>query len=120
MEKINALRWIAGALVVLGTAAAYAQGGDTDAAALPSAGSVPSAKAQRKADRLLAKEVRHTLVRVKGLDSGGIVVFARRGAVTLGGSVPEPGQITSAVSAAKDVKGVDTVKNSLTVKALGQ
>lgn len=120
MKKIKLIGSVAGAFIVLGTAISHAQGSEADTAASPSAGSAPGTKAVRSANRLLEKEVRRTLVRVKGLDSDKIVVFASGGVVTLGGSVPEPGQIAIAFSAAKGVKGVHAVKNSLTVKALGQ
>lgn len=66
------------------------------------------------------KQVRSALVRVKGLDSGSVVVVANGSVVTLGGSVPDASQIPTAVSAAQGVKGVSEVHNSLTIKARGQ
>ena len=83
MKKISITGRAAGALVVLAMSSAYAQGSQSDAAVSQSSSSVPSAKAVRKADRLLAKDVRHTLVRVKDLDSSRMVVFAKNGVVTL-------------------------------------
>jgi hyperosmotically inducible protein len=120
VKEINFIRWVAGALVVLAAATVHAQGSETEAVAQASAGSVPSAKSIRAANRQLAKTVRRTLVKVKGLDSGNIVVVAKGSTVLLGGSVPDASQIALAVSSAKGVKGVGTVNNSLSVKQLGQ
>ncbi|SDC80133.1 BON domain-containing protein [Paraburkholderia lycopersici] len=118
--------WMAAALLaaIIGVPGAYAQSqGDSGvAASAPAAVSAPaqSRKEKRRADRALAKTVRRALVRVKGLDSGRIVVIAQGGAVTLGGSVPDAGQIDVAVAAAKGVNGVRDVTSSLSVKAPGQ
>lgn len=120
MKKQSLIKSVIGACVVLGTAAAYAQTSDTASIGLATVGSAPSAKETRKANRLLEKQVRSALVRVKGLDSGSVVVVANGSVVTLGGSVPDASQIPTAVSAAQGVKGVSEVHNSLTIKARGQ
>lgn len=119
MKKQTLIKWSVGACVVLGMTAAYAQAGSTGAAA-PAASPAQSAKQIRKANRLLAKQVRSALVRVKGLDSSDVVVIAKGSAVTLGGSVPEASQIPLAASAARGVPGVSEVNDALTVKAPGQ
>lgn len=120
MKQFSVIRWVASVLVVLGTVSAYAQSGDTDAAATASTAMAPSAKSISAANRQLSKSVRRTLARVKGLNSGSIVVVAQGGVVTLAGSVPDPSQIEVAVSAAKGVKGVNAVSDKLTIKAEGQ
>lgn len=120
MKKHNLIKWVVGGFVVLGTAAAYAQTSDTASTESAALSSAPSAKETRKANRLLAKQVRRALVRVKDLDSGSVVVIAKGSVVTLGGSVPDAGQIPRAVSAAQGVTGVSEVHNSLTIKARGQ
>lgn len=120
MKKHSLIKCAVGAFVVFGTVAAYAESSDTASTASAAANSAPSARQIRKANRLLAKQVRSALVRVKGLDSSGIVVIAKGSVVTLGGSVPDASQMPLAVSAAQGVKGVSEVHNSLTIKALGQ
>lgn len=113
-----------GLLVAMGAANVHAQAGATPASEVAPASAPASQKAlrkaERKADRQLAKAVRRALVKVKGLDSGQIVVVAKNGAILLGGSVPTASQIDLAVPAARGVRGVSTVNNGLTVKALGQ
>lgn len=127
MKKNRLVRWTAGALFVtaigaFGALGAYAQpqGGSDVIASAPATTPAQSKGAIRKADRLLAKQVRQALVRVKGLDSGRIDVIARSGKITLGGSVPEAGQIDLAIASAKGASGVSDVTNSLSVKAPGQ
>ena len=120
MKEINFIRWAAGAALVLAAATVYAQGSETDAVVQATGASAPSAKSIRAANRQLAKTVRRALIKVKGLDSGKIVVVAKGGAVLLGGSVPDANQIELAVSSAKTVNGVISVNNSLTVLQVGQ
>lgn len=131
VKNDKVVRWTAWALLaaamgVFGGPGAYAQipapaGSDVTASGATAAATpAQNRRAIRKADRLLAKQVRQALVHVKGLDSGRVVVVARSGAVTLGGSVPEAGQIDLAIAAAKGVRGVVDVTNGLSVKAAGQ
>ncbi|WP_028217282.1 BON domain-containing protein [Paraburkholderia oxyphila] len=119
MKKHTLIRWTVAAFVVLGTAAAYAQASDTETGTPAAASAAPSAKAMRKANRLLSKRVRSVLVKVKGLNSSAIVVIAKGSVVTLGGSVPDSSQIPLAVSAAQGVQGVTEVHESLTIKQPG-
>lgn len=123
-NKNRLAQWTAGVLLAaaLGAQAAYAQpqGDSAVTASAPTMTPAQNRRAIRKADRLLAKQVRRALVRVKGLDSTQIVVIARGGDVTLGGSVPEAGQIALAHTAAQGVSGVRSVSDSLSVKAPGQ
>lgn len=121
---------LAAAFCVFGVVGAYAQpegdsgdSGVTGAAAEKRpAEKRPAAnwKLMSKADRLLAKQVRRALVRVKGLSADRIVVIARNGEVTLGGSVPDAQQIGVAVATAKGVSGVREVTDSLSVREPGQ
>lgn len=124
MKNISLISVAGSALLVFGAATAHAQGSEAEpqvsATALALASAPPSARSIRHANRLLAKDVRRTLVRVKGLDSRSIVVIARGDAVTLGGSVPDASQIELATTAAKGVKGVASVSEKLTVRAQGQ
>jgi hyperosmotically inducible periplasmic protein len=118
MKKHGFIKWIVVTFVVLGTADAYAQKTDADTVAQVASG-VPSAKAIRKANRLLSKQVHRALVKIKGLDSSAIVVIAKGSVITLGGSVPDASQIPLAVSAAQGVQGVSQVHNNLTIKQPG-
>jgi hyperosmotically inducible periplasmic protein len=117
MKVMHSVKMVGCALVVLASftsISAYAQ--TSDATATPSA-AAPSSK---QANRALQKSVRHTLARTKGLDVGNIIVRARSGAVTLEGTVPELAQGDIATKAAQGVAGVTSVKNALTVRAIGQ
>ena len=120
MKLTSLLRLAGGLLVVLGTVTAYAQTSSAPAEASTEAPASASARSIRQANRLLARDVRRTLVRVRGLDSGNIVVVARGGSVMLGGSVPAASQIELATEAAKGVKGVTSVSEKLTIRAVGQ
>lgn len=122
MKKASLITTLACSLLLLGTASAWAQdpasGASAGAPAMTSTAQSP--KAMRKANRLLAKNVRRALVKVKGLDSTNLVVSAKSGAVLLGGTVPEAGQIQMAVTTAQGVSGVQSVQNAIRVKAIGQ
>jgi hyperosmotically inducible periplasmic protein len=117
MKAFSAIKMIGGALVVLASLNAYAQGSDAAATAATTA---PTAKQTKAANRALQKKVRATLARTKGLTVGNIIVRARDGAVTLEGSVPEQAQIELATNAAQGVAGVTSVKSALTIRAIGQ
>ncbi|MDE1182559.1 BON domain-containing protein [Paraburkholderia sp.] len=116
MKATKAIKLVSGALIVLASLNAYAQ--SSDAAA--TAPAPTSAKATKSANRALAKNVRRALSKTKGLSVSNIVVRARSGAVTLEGSVPEQAQADLATTAAQGVSGVTSVKNALTIRAIGQ
>lgn len=97
---------------------AYAQSSDATAASAPAA--APSAKSVKASNRALQRSVRKALSKTKGLSVTNITVRARSGAVTLEGSVPEQPQIDLATQAAQGVAGVTSVKNALTIRAIGQ
>jgi osmotically-inducible protein OsmY len=119
MKAFPAIKMIGGALVVLASLNAYAQSSDAAATAAPAA-SAPTAKQARAANRALSRKVRGVLARTKGLSVSNITVRARDGAITLAGSVPEQAQIDLATNAAQGVPGVTSVKNALTIRAMGQ
>jgi hyperosmotically inducible protein len=117
MKVMHSVKLVGCALVVLASfssISAYAQA--SDAMAAPSA-AAPSSK---QANRALQKSVRRALAKAKGLDVSNILVRARGGAVTLEGTVPELQQGDIATQTAQGVAGVTSVKNALTVRAIGQ
>ncbi|SPB17706.1 transport-associated protein [Caballeronia novacaledonica] len=121
MKSRKSLAVAAGMLAVavsinVGMGSAYAQ--SSDAAATTSA--APSAKSTKAANRQLAKDVRRSLTKVKGLSVSKISVRANGGAVTLAGTVPDASQIDKATEAAKGTAGVTSVKNALTIREIGQ
>ena len=79
----------------------------------------PNKKQMRAADRMLARAVRKSLTKVKGLDSSAITVLARDGKVTLDGTVPDENEVLSAVQAATATQGVTTVDNRLSMREAG-
>lgn len=119
MKAFPAIKMIGGALIVLASINAYAQGD----AASPAEAQAPSAKQVTKqahaADRALSKKVRGVLAKTKDLSVSSITVRAHNGDVTLAGSVPEQAQIDIATQAAQGVAGVKSVKNALTIRAEG-
>jgi len=92
----------------------YAQSSDAMAGANMSS-SAPSAKSASTADRALARSVRHALARAQGFDVSGVFVRARSGAITLSGTVRNSDQIRQAEEITKNVQGVTSVSNKLTL-----
>ena len=79
-----------------------------------------SSKAVMKAaDRQTARGVRRVLTRTKGLPALDIRVFAKAGAVTLVGTVPDSSQIDLASTVAAAAPNVKSVRNLLTVRVAG-
>ncbi|MGF6781312.1 BON domain-containing protein [Paraburkholderia sp. GAS334] len=98
---------------------ASAQDGNSSAVvASADAGSAPSAKSVRAANRKLAKNVRTAMAKVKGIDMTQLFVYAKGGVVTLSGSVPKSDQVVRAGEIAKSVPGVSSVDNRLSVYAI--
>jgi hyperosmotically inducible periplasmic protein len=118
MKAFQAIKVIGGALIVVASLNAYAQSSDAMSASAPAA--APSAKATKASNRALQRSVRKALSKTKGLSVTNITVRARSGAVTLEGSVPEQPQVDLATQAAQGVAGVTSVKNALTIRAIGQ
>jgi hyperosmotically inducible protein len=118
MKAFQAIKVIGGALIVVASLNAYAQ--SSDAMAASGAMAAPSAKSTKASNRALQRSVRKALSKTKGLSVNNITVRARSGAVTLEGSVPEQGQSDLATQAAQGVAGVTSVKNALTIRAIGQ
>ena len=119
MKAFPAIKMIGGALVVLASLNVYAQNNDAASATAPAA-SAPTAKQVRAANRALSRKVRGALAKTKGLTVSNITVRARDGAITLAGSVPEQPMIELATTAAQNVPGVTSVRNALTIRAIGQ
>lgn len=109
---------IGATLVALSIGVAHAQT-DTGASAPVPASSKESRKQLRAENRALAKRVRQALAHTKGLTSSGITVIAKSGAVTLTGTVPDQAQIGLAEATAKNVSGVTSLKNNLTLDIVG-
>ena len=87
-------------------------------AASAEAVSTPSAKSVREANRKLAKNVRTAMAKAKGIDMTQLFVYAKGGVVTLSGSVPKSNQVNRAGEIAKNVPGVSSVDNRLSVYAI--
>ncbi|RFU49834.1 BON domain-containing protein [Paraburkholderia sp. DHOC27] len=122
MKAMQAFRLVGGALIAVISIHAWSQSSDaaatTDQSAAPQT-SHSSAKASRKANRVLSRKVLTALSK-HGVSTDQINVVAKGGTVTLEGSVLESGLIDKAGSIAKNVSGVTSVKNDLTVREEGQ
>lgn len=114
MKTVNLVKALGIALCVATASSAYAQSSDTASPeTMPSA--AERAKTVKKADRKLGLDVRKALAKAQGFDVSNVYVRARGGAVTLTGSVPDGAQIPQAEDVAKNVAGVKSVSNKLTV-----
>jgi hyperosmotically inducible periplasmic protein len=118
MNAIETLKLTGGALIVVASINAWSQTSDSattsgqSAAASSSEGS--SKAAIRKANRALSKKVLQSLAK-GGVETSGINVIAKGGAVTLVGHVSTSTEIAKASAVAKTVTGVTSVKNALTI-----
>ena len=101
---------------------AQAWGQDNNASQVPAQSSVTSVskKSARAANRKLEHDIRKAFAKTKGLDSSDIMILVKAGNVSLTGSVPEIEQIAMAEDVAKNVEGVQSVKNYLNLKEIGQ
>jgi len=118
MITIRKLRLAGAVLIAVFSATAFAQASDTTAA--PSTATQgPSKSAVRKANRAMSKKV-VTALSKGGVNTEGVNVLAKGGAITLAGTVSDPGEIEKAGTIAKGVPGVTSVKNALTIREGGQ
>jgi osmotically-inducible protein OsmY len=115
VKTVNLLKALGIALCVATASSAYAQ--SSDAAAMAPA--APSAKATKSADRKLGLAVRKALSKAQGFDVSNVFVRSRGGVVTLSGSVPDGSQIPQAEEVAKNVAGVKSVNNKITLGTQG-
>jgi len=76
-------------------------------------------KEVRAQNRQTEHAVRKALVATKGLNTAGIVILVKNGAVTLDGSVPDSSQIPLAQNAAESAAQGKSVTNKLTIKEPG-
>jgi len=121
MKTINVLRLAAVALATTFSFSVWSQTGDTAAASsgTPSASAGMSKKEVRKNNRALSRKVLQALQK-GGVETDGVNVIAKGGAVTLAGHAADQTQINKAAAIAKHVDGVSSVKNVLTVQYGGQ
>ncbi|QBR03729.1 BON domain-containing protein [Paraburkholderia pallida] len=104
---------VAIALVVLGTSAV------TSTAFAQDSSNVASAKVERKANRMLARDVRKALERAK-FDVDDVRILAKHGMVSLDGTVPDGDQLSRVPDVAGRVHGVTSVASNLTVREEGR
>ncbi|AQH05203.1 transporter (plasmid) [Burkholderia sp. KK1] len=108
-------------LVTVFSVNVWSQTGDTGAASAdaPSTSAGMSKKEIRKANRALSRKVSQALQK-GGVETNGINVLAKGGAITLAGHATDQTQIDKATALAKGVDGVSSVKNVLSVQYGGQ
>ncbi|MFM0039518.1 BON domain-containing protein [Paraburkholderia strydomiana] len=115
MKKVNLLKALGIALCVATASSAYAQASDAAAPAATAPAPAANTKSTRQMDRKLGRDVRRALAKAPGFNVSNVFVRARGGAVTLTGSVPQGPQIQQAGDVAKDVPGVTSVSNKITL-----
>jgi hyperosmotically inducible periplasmic protein len=120
-----------GAIAVCASTLANAQTAATPTAAageetcigisVPAGQATSEKKAERIANRALARRVRKQLSVTQGLQDSEISVFAtaKTGAVVLAGMISDSSQDQIATDAAKKVQGVNAVKSQLTIREEG-
>ncbi|MBN6738820.1 BON domain-containing protein [Burkholderia multivorans] len=113
MTKSLAIKLATAVIALAACASALGQPGGGATAGVPPASAAMSAKANRAADRQLAKAVRQALSRTKGLSTVNVSTTVKRGVVTLRGSVPDSRQVDLAGRVASGVAGVRSVNNEL-------
>ena len=112
---MNAVKtWACWAVIALASTNAWSQPAASSAA--PAASAAPASGSTRQANRALRRAVYAAFAKDKSIDAGSIGVSAKNGAVTLTGTVDEAAQIDKAAALAKDVPGVVSLQNKLTVK----
>ncbi|MFM0056148.1 BON domain-containing protein [Paraburkholderia phytofirmans] len=122
MKAINTFKLMGGALIVVVSVNAWSQTSESAATSTQSTmapAGEGSAKSARQANRALSRKVLHALSK-GGVSTSRMNVIAKGGAVTLAGSVSDSSEIDKAAQLAKGVPGVTSVKNSLTLKEVGQ
>jgi hyperosmotically inducible periplasmic protein len=117
MNAIDLVKVMVVAGCVAVSSSAWSQ--TSDSTANPSAAATTDAKTMKKADRMLARDVRRAMAKAQGFDVSNVFVKARSGAVTLSGTVPEGDQIAQAGEIAKGVAGVKSVNNKVTLGVQG-
>jgi hyperosmotically inducible periplasmic protein len=124
--KIHRLLLLIPVVALLGTPAfaqttAPVSASQSLATTAPSSQATSTKKAERLANRALAKRVRQTLYKTKGLDDADIVVFAnaKSGQITLAGFVLTEDQDHIASAAVSKVQGVTSVTSKLTLQEQG-
>ena len=116
MNATGILRLAGAALIVVASINAWSQSSESTDTSTATQGT--SKSTVKKANRALSKKVSQALSK-GGVDTTGINVLAKSGAVTLAGSVTDASQIEKAGSIAKRVPGVVSVKNALTIREGG-
>jgi osmotically-inducible protein OsmY len=122
MKAIDTFKLMGGALIVVVSVNAWSQTSESAATSTQSTmapAGEGSAKTARQANRALSRKVLHALSK-GGVSTSRMNVIAKGGAVTLAGSVSDSSEIDKAAQLAKGVPGVTSVKNSLTLKEVGQ
>jgi hyperosmotically inducible periplasmic protein len=121
MNVKRAIRLAGGTLILVASFNAWSQSSEPAATSTESSASAgtPSKSSIRKANRALSKKVLNALSK-GGVDTSGINVLVKGGAVTLAGTVPEAPQSEKAGSIAKGMSGVTSVKNALTIHEKGR
>jgi hyperosmotically inducible protein len=119
MRAIVQIGWVTALSFAIAPLPASAQDGNSEAVvASAAAGSAPSAKSIKAANRKLAKNVRTAMAKAKGIDMTQLFVYAKGGTITLSGSVPKSDQVERAGAIARSVPGVSSVDNRLSVYAI--
>jgi hyperosmotically inducible periplasmic protein len=111
------------AATALLSSVSYAQTAASDSSNAAASDQAPSSKkADRAANRALAKRIKQTLNKTKGLENTDIVVFAmtKTGQVTLAGFIQSEDQDQIAQAAAGKVQGVTSVTSKLTLQEEGR
>jgi hyperosmotically inducible periplasmic protein len=118
MKTNFVLNLVVGVLVALVSVYAWSQTSEPGVASPALAVPAPSSmtdKESRQANRALRRKVYGAIVNHKDINAGNISVVAKGGAVTLNGTVTDASQIDTVAKIVRNVAGVTSVTNKLTV-----
>ena len=114
--KRKAMGWVvAGAVMFAVASQVLAQ--PSPGGGVAASGAESNVKATKAANRKLRRDVLRALAKTPGLNNERISVRANGGAVTLSGSVPVADQIQKAGDAARQVSGVNSLSNRITLRS---
>lgn len=119
MKTIDRISAAFGVVIAAASLGAWAQASapaEVSTSATIAASDAMSAKAVRQANRALRRKVYAALAKHKEIDAGNISITAKSGAVVLNGTVPNAAQIDSVAAIAKNVPGVTSLMNRLSVQ----
>ncbi|TCW79550.1 BON domain-containing protein [Burkholderia sp. SRS-46] len=116
MKLTTNLKVLMAALALVAVTSAHAQGDQAASTVATGSVSIAEKNVTKAENRRLQKAVVRALSSARGLNAMNIAVIARRGEITLRGSVVDARQADVATAVAGSVSGVSAVKDDLMIR----